>query len=396
VKTLGPLRRKSAPLTGAAPKGKGHTWLDPERVAEVGYKAITPDGLLRIPVFKRLRDDKRPEECLHPAPRALPDPAESLAALREERETERTVKTTNPDKLFWPAEGYTKNDLVEYYREIAPWILPYLEDRPLVLTRFPDGIDGKSFYQKNAPAFTPAWVRRVPIWSEHSERDVEYLVCDDPTTLHYVANAASIPLHVWSSRVATIQQPDWCILDLDPKEAPFAHVVELALAIRALCDEIELPCFVKTSGSTGLHVLIPLGGQCTYEQSRMLGHLLGQVIVAEHGEIATIARRFEQRDGKVYVDYLQNRHGQLLVAPFCVRPLPGAPVSAPLAWKEVNGKLDMAKFTIRTALRRMENLGEDPIRPVLTLRPDLGAAIGRLADRVERGPKKRSTRRARK
>jgi bifunctional non-homologous end joining protein LigD len=176
--------------------------------------------------------------------------------------------------------------------------------------------------------------------------------------------------------------------------SPFAHVVQLALAIRALCDDIELPCFVKTSGSTGLHVLIPLGGQCTYEQSRMLGHLLAQVIVAEHGAIATIARRFEQRDGKVYVDYLQNRHGQLLVAPCCVRPLPGAPVSAPLTWKEVNGKLEMAKYTIRTMPRRMERLGEDPMRAVLTLRPDLAGALARLAARVERGSSLGQPRRA--
>ena len=395
VKTLSPLKRDSPPCTGAVPKGAGHVWLSPERVAEVGYKAITPDGLLRIPVFRRLRDDKGAEECTHPAPRALPDPAEALAALREEREAERTVKTTNPEKVFWPAEGYTKQDLVDYYLAIAPWILPYLADRPLVLTRFPDGIEGKSFYQKNAPAFTPAWVRRVPIWSEGSERDVEYLVCDDATTLHYVANAASIPLHVWSSCAATLQQPDWCILDLDPKEAPFAQVIELALAIRTLCDDIELPCFVKTSGSTGLHVLIPLGGQCTYEQSRMLGHLLAQVIVAEHAEVATIARRFEQRGGKVYVDCLQNRHGQLLVAPFCVRPLPGAPVSAPLEWKEVNAKLDMGRFTIRTMPKRMEKLRADPMRDVLTMRPDLGGAIGRLAERVERGPDRGGARGAR-
>jgi bifunctional non-homologous end joining protein LigD len=394
--TLEPLRRKTPPCTGAVPKGAGHVWVEPQVVAEVGYKAITDDGLLRIPVFRRLRDDKLAEECEHPSPRVLPDPAETLAALKSERAQERTVTSTNVDKVFWPAEHYTKGDLIDYYAAIAPWILPYLADRPVVLTRFPDGIEGKSFYQKNAPAFTPAWVRTVPIWSESSERDIEYLVCDDATTLHYLANTASIPLHVWSSRVATIQQPDWCILDLDPKEAPFAHVVELALAIRALCDDIELPCFVKTSGSTGLHVLIPLGGQCTYEQSRMLGHLLAQVLVAEHADIATIARRFELRDGKVYVDYLQNRHGQLLVSPFCVRPLPGAPVSAPLEWKEVNGKLDMGRFTIRTMPKRMEKIGEDPMRAVLTLRPDLAGAIGRLAERVERGPETNNARSTRK
>ena len=382
VKTLAPLQRRTAPCAGAAPKGAGHVWLEPERVAEVGYKAITPDGLLRIPVFKRLRDDKRPEECAHPAPGALPDPAEQLAALRQERESERTVKTTNPDKVFWPVEGYTKQDLVDYYLAIAPWILPYLEDRPLVLTRFPDGIEGKSFYQKNAPAFTPAWVRRVPIWSEGSERDVEYIVCDDATTLHYVANAASIPLHVWSSRVATIQQPDWCILDLDPKEAPFDHVIALAQEARRLCDEIGLPSFAKTTGSSGLHVLVPTGGALTHEQCKTFAELLARVIVTRRDDIATIVRIPAHRGGKVYIDFLQNGHGKLLVAPFSVRPLPGAPVSMPVEWSEVQAGLTPRQFTMANAVPRLETLGHDPLIGVLREKPDLLEALGKLGERI--------------
>jgi bifunctional non-homologous end joining protein LigD len=380
---LEPLRRAKPACVGNVPKGREHVWVEPALVAEVGYKAITDDRLLRIPVFRRLRDDKSPADCEHPAPSALPDPAETLAAIREQKEQERVVKSTNVEKVFWPEERYTKGDLIDYYAAISPWILPYLRDRPVVLTRYPDGIEGKSFYQKNAPAFTPKWVRTVPLWSEHTERDIDYIVCDDEVTLHYLANSASIPLHVWSSRVAAIQQPDWCILDLDPKEAPFEHVVELARAIRKLCEEIELPCFCKTSGSTGLHVLVPLGGQCTYEQSRMLGHLLARVIQADHADISTIARRFELRGGKVYLDYLQNRHGQLLVAPFCVRPLPGAPVSTPIEWSEVSRKLDMRKFTIKTVPERMKALGEDPMREVLDLQPDLAKALGRLGARLE-------------
>ncbi len=182
--------------------------------------------------------------------------------------------------------------------------------------------------------------------------------------------------------MASLQRPDWCILDLDPKGAPFAHVVELALAIRDLCAEIELACFPKTSGSTGLHVLVPLGGLCTYEQSRQLAHLLVRLVHQEHPDISTIARALSARRGKVYLDWLQNRHGQLLAAPFCVRPLPGAPVSTPLRWSEVNSKLEIGRFTIRTVPERVRRRRDDPMLPVLDTRPDLVAALGRLAGRL--------------
>src|SRR6185369_2690633 len=270
-----------------------------------------------------------------------------------------------------------------FYKNAFPWMQPYLADRPLVLTRYPDGITGKSFYQKNAPDFFPEWVRTEDIWSGSSERDIRYLVADDLESLLYIVNTGAIPLHLWMSRASDIQHPDWCLLDLDPKTAPFAHVVELAKAAKQLCDRIGLPAFIKTSGATGLHVLIPLAGKFTYDQSRTLGHLLARVIEREHRDIATTARSIPARKGKVYLDFLQNRHGQLLVAPFSVRPLPGAPVSTPLRWSEVNKKLDNARFTIRNTVERMEKLGEDPLRPVLELKPDLTRALARLAERVE-------------
>jgi bifunctional non-homologous end joining protein LigD len=286
------------------------------------------------------------------------------------------------DKVFWPAEGYTKGDLIEYYRALSPWLLPYLKDRPVVLTRFPDGITGKSFFQKDAPGFTPDWMRTERMWSEDTQREIDYFVCDDLASLEYLANMGTIPLHVWGSRVATLEQPDWCILDLDPKEAPFTHVVTVARAIKQLCDSIELPCFIKTSGSTGLHVLLPLGRQCTYEQARTLGGLLARVIAAELPEVATVTRQVGKRGARVYLDYVQNGHGRLLVAPFSVRPLPGAPVSMPLKWTEVTPKLDIAKFTIRTAPARMNKLKEDPLQPVLELKPDLVSALARLQERL--------------
>jgi len=249
-----------------------------------------------------------------------------------------------------------------------------------VLTRYPDGIAGKSFFQKDAPVFAPEWIRTERLWSEGSERELNYFVCQDVESLLYIINLAAIPLHVWSSRLGTLEHPDWCIIDLDPKEAPFEHVVEVALAVRELCEDIGLPTFIKTSGSTGLHVLIPLGRQLTYEQSRTLGGLLGRVVADRLPEIATVTRQPTRRGGRVYLDHVQNGHGRLLVAPFCVRPLPGAPVSAPLDWSEVTKGLDLLDYTIKTVPERMERLGADPMRPVLEGKPDLVGALGRLQE----------------
>jgi bifunctional non-homologous end joining protein LigD len=284
--------------------------------------------------------------------------------------------------VYWPAEHYTKGDLIDYYRDMAPWLLPYLRDRPVVLTRFPDGIAGKSFYQKDAPEFTPSWVRTEPIWSEDAAREIRYFVCDDLETLLYLANLGSIPLHLWASRVGSLEQPDWCVIDLDPKDAPFRDVVTIARHLHELCDDVGLPVFVKTTGKTGLHVTIPLGRQCTWDDSRSLGELLARIVMRSLGDITTLTRTIGQRGKKVYLDYLQNRRGQLIAAPFCVRPEPGAPVSMPLDWREVNARLDPRKHTIRTAPARMKKLGKDPFRPVLELVPDLHSALEGLARRL--------------
>jgi bifunctional non-homologous end joining protein LigD len=370
---LGPIEVDTCPCTaGPAPTGSGHHWVEPKLVAEVRFKELTDHGLLRQPSFLRFRDDKSPEECSDGVVRELEEP------LPIEAEEPRVVPFTNLDKLFWPQEGYTKGDLIEYHRRIAPWILPYLHDRPLVMTRYPDGIEGKSFFQKDAPPYAPEWLRTVTVWSEGSERELSYFVAEDVESLLYIINMGTIPLHIWSSRIATLASPDWCVLDLDPKEAPFSDVVEVARAIHELCVEIGLPSFPKTSGSSGIHVLIPLGRHLTYEQSRTLGQLLGRVIVAERPDIATLTRNPERRDGKVYVDFVQNGHGRLLVAPFAVRPKPGAPVSAPLSWSEVTDELRIEHHTIRTVPERMERLGEDPLRPVLEMEPDLLGALERL------------------
>jgi bifunctional non-homologous end joining protein LigD len=376
LKALG--ERLAVAPKGAEPQGaedeKGARWIAPLLVVEVRFKERSTNGRLRQPTFLRIRTDKNPEDCWLPGEaKPLPEAPQANA------KSAPTVRITNPDKVFWPKEGYTKGDLIAYYRAVAPYLLPYLRDRPLVLTRYPDGIEGKSFFQKDAPDYAPDWIRLETLWSEGSERDIRYFIIDSEEGLAYIANMAAIPLHVWSSRTTSLQHPDWCILDLDPKGAPFAHVVEVARAIHKLCTAIELPHFIKTSGSTGLHVLIPLAARCTHEQSRSFAELLANCVVKELPEIATVARQLDAREGKVYVDYLQNGHGRLLVEPYSVRPVPGATVSMPLNWSQVTGRLDMHKYDIRTAPPLLAKQKSDPFAGLFTEIADLPQSLARLA-----------------
>jgi bifunctional non-homologous end joining protein LigD len=369
---LAPLQILKPPCVGPLPTGPGHTWVEPKLVIEARYKEITEEGLLRQPTFLRFRNDKIPAECV--SPDAPPEPA-----AMEKRE----VPFTNLEKIFWPDEGYTKGDLIEYYRAVSPWLLPYLRDRPVVLTRYPDGIAGKSFFQKDAPDYVPPWIRTARVYSEDGGRDIDFFICEDVDTLLYVINMGTIPLHLWASRLAKPQHPDWCIIDLDPKTAPFAHVVTLARAVHELCEEIGLPSFAKTSGQKGLHVLLPLGGQLTHAQSVTLAELIARTVEKRHGDIGTTARHIPSRKGRVYLDCYQNGYGKTIAGPFSARPVPGATASAPLRWSEVNGKLDPKKFTIKTIPARMKKLGDDPLAPVLSAEPDLHAALSRLAEKLK-------------
>jgi bifunctional non-homologous end joining protein LigD len=222
------------------------------------------------------------------------------------------------------------------------------------------------------------------MWSSETGKETRFIIANDASTLLYVGNLGSIPLHVWSSRVRSLQAPDWTILDLDPKGAPFSDVVAIARALHELCDEIELPCYVKTSGKSGLHVLVPLGAQVTFDQGRELALLLARVVCDEHPDKATLARVISARGGRVYIDCYQNGHGKLLVAPLCVRPEPGAPVSTPLSWSEVDDRLDPRAFTIRTVPERLARQKKDPFVDVIDRRPDLMASLTRLQERMAR------------
>lgn len=349
-------------------------WLEPRLVVEVRYKEFTPAGRLRQPVLLRARDDKAPESCVTgPWPNDELEPAVVTETLERDR-----VIFSNRDKVFWPDEGFTKGDLIDYYEAIAPWLLPYLADRPIVLTRYPDGIEGKSFYQHRAPDFLPDWIRRETIWYEGDREERDYIIVEDRDTLLYIANLGTIPIHVWNARAAELSRPDWCVLDLDPKGAPFADVVRVARELCRICAEAELTAYLKTSGSTGLHILLPLARHFTHEQARDFGELLARACVARLPETATIQRHVELREGRVYIDYLQNGYGKTIAAPFCVRPVAGAAVSMPLRWSELGARARPKRFHIRNAARRLRALGEDPCVGVLSADFDPVEALTRL------------------
>jgi len=343
-------------------------FVEPQLVAEVRYREVLSSGLLRHPVFVRLRDDKEVRDCDRvPAPRApIETPATKAAPPGS------GLQLTNRDKVFWPREGYTKGDLLDYYGHIWPALQPYLRDRPVILTRYPDGIEGKSFFQKNAPDFTPDWVvtRRI--------EDTDYFVCNDLDSLLYVINLGCIPLHIWSARFPSLDRPDWTILDLDPKGAPFTSVVKVARHIHHLLEPLHMPHVVKTSGQDGLHVLIPLGATMGHDEARMLAELLARVVAEELPDLATIARPLTDRGGRVYVDFLQNGFGKTIAAPFSVRPRPGAPVSTWLEWREVTARLNPARFDIRTVPARVR-ARPDPGRSLLEASADVTTLLSALA-----------------
>jgi bifunctional non-homologous end joining protein LigD len=371
---LQPLRRTTSPFNVGSPAGRGHSWVEPRLVCEVRFSDWTRDGGIRHPVFLGLREDKPPEECRREEEAGMEAP--TLPGDRP------PVRLTHLKKIFWPGEGYTKGDLLAYYETVASLILTYLEDRPLVLTRYPDGITGKSFFQKDAPDFIPDWVPTERIYSRDAEREIDYFIVNDLETLRYVVNLGTIPLHLWSSRLGSLDRPDWLVLDLDPKEAPFSHVVRVAQSLHRILEELELPGFLKTSGATGLHILVPLGARYGYTEARTLARLLALLVVEAEPEIATVARPIRARGGKVYVDFGQNGHGRTIVGPFSVRALPGAPVSCPLQWRELNPRLAPDLFTIRTVPRRFERLS-DPLLPVLSGSIDMSAAMTRLEKILE-------------
>jgi bifunctional non-homologous end joining protein LigD len=285
---------------------------------------------------------------------------------------------TNQQKLYWQDDGITKGEMVNYYSSIAPVMLPYLKDRPQSMHRFPNGINGESFFQKDVDRDKiPAWVKSEKIYSESNKEYIDYLICNDKATLVYMANLGCIEINPWNSRLKNITNPDWVVIDLDPEDISFKEVVKAAVTVRKTLDDMEVDSYCKTSGATGLHIYIPLGAKYDYEIAKTFAEVVAQAVNAQIPATTSVLRLPKKRQHKVYLDFLQNRRGQTLAAPYSLRPKPGATVSTPLEWKEVNEKLDPAAFTIKTIFKRLDKKG-DLWKPVLGKGANLDKAMKRL------------------
>src|SRR5258706_131390 len=326
--------------------------------------SVARDGSMRHPVFVGLREDKSPEEVK----REIVDIAENKKpAMKEKKSTDNyelkigkvTLKLTNQNKIYFPGEGITKGDLINYYSEISSVILPYLKDRPQSMNRFPNGIQQGSFYQKDVDKKTiPEWVTTEKVYSESNKKNINYLICNDKATLIYMANLGCIEINPWNSRITNLHNPDWMVIDLDPEKIPFKEVARAAQEVRKVLDELEIESYCKTSGATGLHIYVPLAAKYDYDVVKEFAELIAHITHERLPKTTSILRLPSKRQGKIYLDILQNRKGQTLAAPYSVRPKPGAPVSTPLEWNEVTEKLDPSAYTIKTILKRLEKKGD--------------------------------------
>jgi bifunctional non-homologous end joining protein LigD len=389
------LTTKSCPLRDV-PKIPGSTvWVKPEVVAAVRFQSWTRDGRLRAPVFLGLRDDISPSECVREdlassldVKRESPARPKALLGSRVEEVhniDDHALKFTNLNKVFYPQDGFTKRDVINYYDSVSDLLLPYLRDRPLSLKRYPNGIEHEFFFQKNAPESFPEWLRTVPIGSE--ERTIRFVIADNRASLLYLANLACIDQNPWMSRIGNLSKPDFLLIDLDPYHCGYDRIVEAAQLIRKHLEKMGLRGFPKTTGGDGMHIYLPLDPVYTYDQVRSFAEILARIVTHERADLFTTPRTVVQREkGKVYFDYLQIREGATISAPYVLRAYPGAPVSTPLRWSEVQRGLTPAQFTLRNAPDRFARLG-DLFSPVLALRQRLEPAIERLQEMVAKAKK---------
>jgi len=268
------------------------------------------------------------------------------------------LKLTNLKKVFWIKEGISKGDLLNYYYKMAPYVMPYMKDRPQSLNRFPNGIHGDSFYQKNMAGKVDKWIKTFERFSESNNEAKDFMICTNEASLIYMVNLGCIELNPWHSRVQTPNYPDWSVIDLDPGEISFEKVIETAIVVKKVLDTLQVPSFPKTSGSTGIHIYVPLGAKYNYEQSKQFAELVATLAHEELPSFTSLVRSPEKRKDKIYIDYLQNRPIQTICSPYSVRPKPGATVSAPLHWSEVKKGLNMQHFTMNNIYDRVQHEGD--------------------------------------
>jgi bifunctional non-homologous end joining protein LigD len=364
------------------PKAKA-TWLKPQLVCEITYAELTSDGVFRHPSFQGMRIDKNAKDVV----RETPTPTGTTVAAGEAEQKELTmvkppkakqrktllnpteetqvkkicghdIKFTNLSKVYWPDEKITKRDMFNYYYQVAEFILPYLKDRPLSLNRFPGGIKGPSFYQKDIKGKAPEWITKTFPYTTSDGEHKEYLVGSDEAVLLWMASLGCIEMNPWFSRIQTPDNPDYCVIDLDPDKNSFDQVIEAALEVKKVLDALNVPSFCKTSGSTGIHIYVPLSAKYSYDQSQMFARLVVNIVHQNLPAYTSVERIISKRKGKMYLDFLQNRPGATIACPYSLRPKKGATVSMPLHWDEVKPGLKMMDFTIFNAVDRAKTEGD--------------------------------------
>ena len=378
------------------------TWLKPILVCEVSFAEVTEDGVFRHPSFEGMRSDKVATDVIRETSEdvsviadsiseslagneaglvSAPKPTGNQTLLNPKEETQvkklngHDLKFTNLSKVYWPKEGYTKRDVFNYYYQIAEFILPYLKDRPQSLNRFPNGIDGKSFYQKDVKGKAPDWVKTYPYTTSDGE-DKEFAVGGNEATLLWMASLGCIEMNPWFSTTKHPDNPDYCVIDLDPDKNTFEQVIQAAQEVKKVLDAIGIVGYPKTSGSTGIHIYIPLGAKYSYDQSQMFGKLIVSIVHNQVPDFTSLERQIKNRDGKMYLDFLQNRPGATIAGPYSLRPKPGATVSMPLHWDEVKKGLAMSDFTIKNAVDRARHEG-DIFKGVLQKGIDMEKALAK-------------------
>ena len=387
LEKLRPLERKTPPFREVPKMPKIRrgdvVWVEPELVAQVEFAEWTHDGHLRAPRYKGLREDKPAEEVEREEPAAEPEVAEAPEPLTTTvRRGNRVLKLSNLDKVFFPDDGVTKGDLLEYYRAVAPVLIPHLKDRPFTMKRYPNGITGDYFFQKDAPKHMPDWIPRKKFWASTRDRPpkrrlIDFALVNDELALLWMVNMGCIDLNTWYSRVDKPERPDWVLFDLDPSpDVGFAETIEVTLLVREALDALGLRSFPKTSGSEGMHVLVPIARRYTYDDTREFAEIIARALARTHRGLVTTEWTKAKRRG-VLIDANQNGEGKTIASVYSARPKPGAPVSTPLRWDEVTEKLNPSIYSMDVVLDRVRRYG-DLYEPVLTTRQSLTAALQSL------------------
>lgn len=348
-KKLTKLERKTSPFD-KTPKLAGAHWVEPELLAQIKFSQWTETASMRHPVFVGLRDDKPAKKVVAEKPTVETD--------NIKKESVQEVNFTNLNKIYFPKEKITKGDVINYYDSIAEYILPFMIDRPQSLRRNPDGIKSEGFFQKNMDGHAPKWAKTRKIKSDSAGESVEWLLCQDKRTLLYMANMGCIEMNPWSSRVGSLNNPDYIIFDLDPTKASVKDLVTTAKKVNEILERIGVKGYLKTSGGKGLHVYIPVLPKYTYGQTRDFSLLISQMVHRELPKITSLERLPKNRVGKIYLDFLQNGRGKTMASVYSLRPREGAGVSTPLEWSELTKRFDPGKFNFFTIKKRLKQKGD--------------------------------------